>query len=260
MNNSKRKRVPRTGRVVVFSISAASVAIAWAVLTHEYPDARLFVATPASTLAYVAANANELVAGTLTTLAEAVAGLLLALITSFFTFALVTRFPTTSNIVIPLTVVSQVIPMITLAPLFVITLGPGAASKIVMAALISFFPVTIALTRSYYNTPAAIRDFIHLYRPSWRYQFVRLHIPLAVPMLMAAFRIAATLALVGALVAEMAGAHIGLGKNLFLATRRLEPELLMASTGLVCLLGAGLYGTVLVVEQLLRKRHYTEPA
>lgn len=245
---------------MVFSMSAAIVTVAWIVLTHGYPDAKLFVATPASTLTYAAANANELAVSTLTTLLEAVAGLLLALITSFFTFALVTKFPVTSTIVVPLTVVSQVIPMITLAPLFVITLGPGVASKIVMAALISFFPVVIALTRSYHSTPAAIRDFIHLYRPSWRYQYARLHIPLAVPMLMGAFRIAATLALVGALVAEMAGAHIGLGKNLFLATRRLEPELLMASTGLVCLLGAALYGMVLVVEQLLRKRHYTEPA
>jgi NitT/TauT family transport system permease protein len=237
----------------------ALLMILWAFLTWKNPEARLFVATPVSTAAYLQANAEQLGVATLTTGMEALAGLILAVVASLILFAILTKFPTARALVIPATVVSQVVPLITLAPLFVITLGPGVPSKIVMAGLISFFPLIIALSRSLAETPESIRDFIELYQPRWMFRFRSIYLPLSVPMLMPALRVSATLALVGALVAEMAGAHVGLGKNLFLATRRLEPELLMGSTALVCALGGGYYGLVLLVETVLRIRHYTDP-
>ena len=231
------------------------LSVSWELIAWLSPSSHLFIATPSSSLDYTLTHAAQLAQASAVTGSEAVAGLALAFLASLLTFVLLTLFPAARAILVAPIIVSQVVPLITLAPVFVITLGPGLVSKVVMAALISYFPVVVAFLRSLEATPAPMVDFISLYHPRWAFRFFSIHLPLSVPMLMSSLRVSATLALVGALVAEMTGARLGLGKNLFLATRRLEPELLMSSTILVCVLGGLNYCIALLIEESLRRRH-----
>lgn len=80
-----------------------------------------------------------------------------------------------------------------------------------------------------------------------------MYFPLALPNIMSGLKIATTLAVIGAIVAEFNGADVGLGKNLFLAAKRLEPELMMTSLILSSLLGGGLYISIVLIEKKIGK-------
>ena len=73
------------------------------------------------------------------------------------------------------------------------------------------------------------------------------------PQIMAGLKVAATLAVIGAIVAEFNGTEIGLGKNLFLAAKRIEPELMMSSLLLSALLGGFLYLSIYLIEYIFGK-------
>jgi NitT/TauT family transport system permease protein len=180
---------------------------------------------------------------------EALAGLSLALLFATSAMILISINPGLLRFILPPMILSQVIPLITIAPLLIVIIGIGVQSKIIMAAIISFFPIFINLAVSVRDIPTGFQEMTTLYRPNWLFKVRHLYLPLSLPSLMASLRVAATLSVIGAIVAEFTGAEIGLGKNLFLAMRRLEPELMMSSIILSALLGSGLYLAIVLVER-----------
>src|SRR5690606_6580259 len=135
--------------------------------------------------------------------------------------------PKLMDFVLPIMVTSQVIPLIVLAPFFIFLLGIGLGSKIAMAALMCFFPIFVNFALGYKAMSQNIHELMHIYNADTWTRIRNVYFPLAMPSIMAGLKISATLAVIGAIVAEFNGAEIGLGKNLFLAAKRLEPDLMM---------------------------------
>jgi NitT/TauT family transport system permease protein len=90
---------------------------------------------------------------------------------------------------------------------------------------------------------------MHIYNADTKTRIKQVYFPLAMPSIMAGLKISATLAVIGAIVAEFNGAEIGLGKNLFLAAKRLEPDMMMCSLLLSTLLGVVFFGTIYFIEK-----------
>jgi NitT/TauT family transport system permease protein len=237
-------------RALIWSSACVLIAISWQAASHSSQLVRLFFSSPSALIAYVPEHAGFLASSSLVTATEAVCGLALALLIALSTGILVTLDQRAINWVLPPMILSQVVPLITIAPLLIVIFGIGLESKILMAAIISFFPIFINFVVSVRDTPAGLVDMMTLYRPPRLFRVVQVYLPLSLPALMGALRIAATLAVIGAIVAEFTGADSGLGKNLFLATRRLEPELMMTSVILAALLGGSLYLVIVAVERL----------
>jgi NitT/TauT family transport system permease protein len=223
----------------------------WQLMSAHNPLIRLFISSPRDLVNYMPLNASMLISATFVTGFEAACGLGLAFAIAVGAGILVSIDRRLINWVLPPMILSQVVPLITIAPILIVIVGLGIESKILMAAIISFFPVFINVAVSIRDTPPAFNEMMMLYRPTWLFRVRHIHLPLSLPALMAALRVAATLAVIGAIVAEFTGADAGLGKNLFLATRRLEPELMMSSIVLSALLGAFLYSIVVLIERLL---------
>jgi NitT/TauT family transport system permease protein len=131
--------------------------------------------------------------------------------------------------------------------------GIGIKAKIVMAALMCFFPLFINFLSGYISIPRTTNDMLYLYAASTWFKIIRVNIPLALPSIFAGLKISATLSVIGSIVAEFNGADYGLGKNLYLAAKRLEPELMMTSILLTSLLGGIMYGTMWLLERKLGK-------
>ncbi|MEP2445757.1 MAG: ABC transporter permease subunit [Balneola sp.] len=210
--------------------------------------ARLLLSSPSRVYAYIIDNYDSLVIATQTTMIEAVVGLIIATIFSFFVMVLCFYYPKVMDFILPIMVTSQIIPLIVLAPFFIILMGIGLGSKIAMAALMCFFPIFVNFAQGYKAINQNILELVQIYDTKTWTRIYRVYFPLSMPSIMSGLKISATLAVIGAIVAEFNGAKVGLGKNLFLAAKRLEPDLMMSSLLLSTLLGGLVFLIINLIE------------
>jgi len=222
---------------------------AWQYFGSTNQTVRLLLSSPSLVVDYFGENYVALLHATQTTLLEAIAGLLIAVSFSFGVMILCFFFPKLMDFVLPIMITSQVIPLIVLAPFFIILLGIGLGSKIAMAALMCFFPIFVNFAQGYKAINSTVHELMYIYNTGTWFRIKHVYFPLSMPSLMAGLKISATLAVIGAIVAEFNGAEVGLGKNLFLAAKRLEPDLMMSSLLLSTLLGVMFFGTIYFIEK-----------
>lgn len=162
------------------------------------------------------------------------------------------RLPLAERILSPYLVAAQATPILALAPLLALWFGPGLTAKIVICALIVFFPVAIATMVGVRAVDARLLELAHSLRAT-RWQIVTtLEIPAALPAIFGGLRVGVTLAVVGAIVAEWTGADRGLGLLVNLARGSLfDIPLLFATLLTIALLGIALYALVVLVERAL---------
>lgn len=234
---------------ILYILLSIALLIAWEYFGSNNQTARLLLSSPSLLLEYFGQNSDELMKATSTTLIEAFFGLLIATTFSFTTMILCFYFPKLMDFVLPIMITSQVIPLIVLAPFFIILMGIGISSKIAMAALMCFFPIFVNFAQGYKAISQNIHDLMHIYNASVWVRIKQVYFPLSTPSIMAGLKISATLSVIGAIVAEFAGAQYGLGKNLYISAIRLEPELMMSSLMLATLLGFMFYGSIVLINK-----------
>jgi len=151
----------------------------------------------------------------------------------------------------PLVIGSQAVPIPIIAPLFILVLGFGLAPKILMVALVCFFPVTINLYDGLRDVDADARKLLRSFDAS-RWQRLRLlDAPSALPAAFTGIKIAAAVAVIGAVFAEWAGSDRGLGHTLLIANGQLETARAFAATFLLFVLAIALYGLFALLERRL---------
>jgi NitT/TauT family transport system permease protein len=154
---------------------------------------------------------------------------------------------------VPYVIASQTIPIIALAPLIVFALGQGVLAVVVIATYLTFFPVTIAMLRGLRSFDPRAMELLRSYGASRREAYTKLRLPASMPYLFTALKIAATAAIVGAIIGEDTGAiQAGLGRvittfNQYYAT---GPEKLWAAIFVAALLGVAFFLIVRVAEIL----------
>jgi NitT/TauT family transport system permease protein len=150
----------------------------------------------------------------------------------------------------PYLVAAQAIPILVLAPLLVLWFGPGLVSKVVICALIVFFPVAIATMVGIRSVDARLLELGRSLRATRRQVLVTLEIPAALPNILGGMRVGVTLAVVGAIVGEWAGASTGLAVLINLARGSLfDIPLMFATLVTIALVGVALYLVVVAVER-----------
>lgn len=184
------------------------------------------------------------------TLAEALAGLLLASIVALSTALLMARFRWAERTLFPLAVAVKVTPMVVVAPLLVLWLGFGPTPKIIVAALLSFFPILSNAMIGFRAVNPRTLEFLRSLNAS-QWEILReLRVRHALPYLFSAYKVSVTLSVIGAVVAEWVGADRGLGHVVILANAKLDMTTLIAAVMILALLGIALF---LVVEAIERR-------
>ena len=129
----------------------------------------------------------------------------------------------------PILVISQAIPVFALAPLLVLWLGYGMGSKVAMAALIIFFPVTSAFSDGLRRTERGWIDLAHTMGGSRLSTLCRIRLPAALPAFASGVRVAAAVAPIGAVVGEWVGSSAGLGYLMLQANARVQTDFMFAA-------------------------------
>ncbi|HYN68869.1 MAG TPA: ABC transporter permease [Candidatus Eisenbacteria bacterium] len=165
---------------------------------------------------------------------------------------LLARSPLVEQVISPYLVAAQATPILALAPLLALWFGPGLTSKVVICGLIVFFPVAIATMVGIRSVDARLLELGRSLRATRRQILVTLEIPGALPSIFGGLRVGVTLAVVGAIVGEWAGAERGLGVLVNLARGSLfDTPLLFATLLTIALIGIGLYLIVVLIERAL---------
>ncbi len=192
-----------------------------------------------------------------TALAAAV-GLAAAILVALFLAALMDFAPWIRQGVYPLLVVSQTIPIISVAPLFIIWFGYGILPKVVVVALVCFFPVAVSMIE---GMQAADPDMVNLLRVmgSSRWQVIRLvRFPAALPSFFAGFKIAGTYAVMGAVIGEWLGATSGLGVFMTRAAYAYQLDRVFAAIIIISLISLLLFAAIEILARLVMPWYYKE--
>lgn len=152
--------------------------------------------------------------------------------------------------VLPVLVLSQALPVFALAPLLVLWLGYGLPSKVAMAVLIIYFPVTAAFHDGLRRTPESWLELARVMDARPGAILWRVRVPAALPAFASGLRVAAAVAPIGAVVGEWVGSSAGLGYLMLHANARMQTDLLFASLFVLCLMALLLWQAV---DRLMRR-------
>jgi NitT/TauT family transport system permease protein len=175
------------------------------------------------------------------TLTEVVLGLLLGASMGFVGGVLLGESARLRAVLMPYVVISQVVPKLALAPLFIVWFGFGTLPTVVMTALICFFPLLENTVTCMQQVDANKLQLFRMLRASPWQTLWRLKMPAGLPNLMAGFRVAVVLAWVGAVVGEFIGASSGLGALIIAAQGSMDTPLMFAVLTVITVLGLTFY-------------------
>jgi NitT/TauT family transport system permease protein/putative hydroxymethylpyrimidine transport system permease protein len=150
----------------------------------------------------------------------------------------------------PLLVGSQAVPIVVLAPLFVLAFGYGIAPKLAIVALICFFPITVNLLDGLRATPPELLKLMRSMGASRLRTLGSVELPAALPSLFSGLKVAATVSVIGAVFGEWAGAEEGLGRLVLLGNNQLQTPRVYAGIVILTVMAVGLFASVALIERL----------
>jgi len=187
----------------------------------------------------------------LATLSEVLGGLTLGLASATIIGYVLAKSKTIERLLSPYIVASQSIPVVAIAPLLVIWFGPGRLSKVLISALIVFFPVLVNTMVGVRSVPEDLRDLMRSLRASRWQVFSKLEAPAAMPVLLGGLRIGATLSVIGAVVGEFVGADEGLGFLINVGRGLYDTPMVFAVVFVLVAMALATYGLVTWMERKL---------
>jgi NitT/TauT family transport system permease protein len=233
---------------------AGVVALWWAVTAIGFVPAYL-VPSPSATIGSIVDNPGYYWENTMVTGWETLLGFVLATAIGVLAAAVMVQSPTVERTLYPLLLFAQVIPKIAVAPLFVVWLGFGLAPKIVVAVLMAFFPVVISMVTGLRSVDPEMLELSATMGAGPARTFRRIRFPASLPHLFSGLKVAATMAVTGAVVGEFVGANTGLGNVILQANGNVDTPTLFAGLLVMSLLGVALFAVVELLEHILLPWH-----
>jgi NitT/TauT family transport system permease protein len=240
----------RLGQALLTVAIFAAIIVIWDLYVRLFGLSALVLPTPYQVWLSLVENTlrGRLIDHMWVTLSEVLLGFLLGSVVGVALGMLTAQSPLMRIIIGPYILASQAMPKLALAPIIVIWLGFGIAPKVVITALICFFPLLentiIGLTST---DPHQVELFQALTASRWQ-SFIKLRVPNALPVIFAGLRVAITLAVVGAVVGEYVGANRGLGALVIAAQGSFDTPLMFAIFVYLTVVGIVLYKLMELLE------------
>jgi NitT/TauT family transport system permease protein len=260
---------PRQGRGTVRTVSEYAPAIvvfvggivAWELIVSTLGLRAFILPKPSAIVAALADNWSSgrfgLLASWQATTIEAVGGLVIGTLAAIATAFLAARWATARNALIPLGVAAGAIPIIAFAPLMNNWFGAlSPLSKMMMAAVLVFFPIMVNVTRGLIAAEPAALELMRSYAASEWTVLRKVRVPTALPFFFTALKVATTLSLIGAIVGEyFGGSSLVLGRIIVQASSALRFDVTWAAVLLAALTGIMFYFAVVVLERIFIPWH-----
>ena len=193
------------------------------------------------------------------TLYEIVAGYLLACVVGFTLSVTIVYSKAFRRGVLPLIVASQTIPVIAIAPILVIWFGYNDVPRIIITALVAFFPLTVSFVTGLESLEPELINFFRSLNATPLQIFLKLRLPAALPNIFAGLKVATTLAVIGATISEWVGASAGLGYMMAQDTQQINTTRVFAALVVLGLCGIAFFTFIGLLQRLFMPWVYGRP-
>ena len=226
------------------AIVAAGLCALWAAIAHGFALPPYILPGPELAVAAWWRRAPLILDHAAVTLAEILLGLVIGALVGAATALTLTFYRPARAWLLPVLVSSQAVPVFALAPILVLWLGYGMASKVAMAVLLIYFPVTVTFYDGLRRTDPGWLDLAATMGASRRAALLRIRVPAALPAFASGLRVATAVAPIGAVVGEWVGASAGLGYLMMHANGRMQIDLMFAALLTLAVIALALYAAV----------------
>lgn len=210
----------------------------------------LTLASPAEVAGSLRRDAGLLAANAAVTLEEVTLGLAVALLLGAAAAIGMHLVRPLREAAYPLLVASQAIPVVVLAPLFVLAFDYGIEPKLAIVALTAFFPVTVNVLDGLRSVDPELLKLMRTLGASRLETLGKVELPSSLPFLFSGLRVAATVSVIGAVFGEWAGADAGLGRLVLLANSQLQAPRVYAGVVLLAAMAVAMFALVALAERL----------
>lgn len=192
----------------------------------------------------------------MTTGSGAVGGLAIGALTGLVLAILMVQSRILARILMPLLVIDQSVPKLALAPIFVIWFGTGMMTRVVIAMVISFFPVVINAIRGMTTVDRRVNDLMVTISASRWEILTKVQLPNAVPYIFSGLKVAVPLSIIGAVVAEFMQSDSGLGYVVLVAVGNVDTPMVFVAVLLMALLSLSLFAALSLAEWLVMRGRF----
>lgn len=230
-------------------LSVGAVLLAWEIYANTSGISPTTLPAPSRVLAQTIQHGDALLQNTIPTLTATLLGFFCSLLAAFVLSVLIDFWRPLRRALFPVFIISQTLPLVAIAPLVVLWFGFGLLPKIMLVALVTFFPMLVALVQGYEATDDDIEALLASMGASRLRIFRLARLPSALPYFFAGLRISITYAVVGAIFAEYAGATRGLGIYILNAKNNFRPDLVLAAVLVSACLTLVLFGSTVLIQR-----------
>lgn len=238
----------RTRLLRGYGAALGVIATGWAFAHYALRLPPYLLPAPHSVIGTLFEKRSQLLLHASVTAAEAFLGLLLATAIGLTTGVVLFRFRRAARIAMPVFIGTQAIPIIATAPIFMLWFGPGLLSKILLGTVLCYFPILVATLKGLGQYSGEIVESMRVQGASANEIFFHATLPGSVPTIMNGVRTSAAMALMGAIVAEYAGASRGLGYLIIQSTYRTDTVTLFAALAVSVFCSAILISLIELIE------------
>lgn len=242
MSDAKPGLMRIVRRILPFATGVGMILLWYAIDLGMSSEQRFLLPTPGAVAKAFADEGPALWSAALNTGGGALLGFGLAVALSFILALVLSLSPLVRASFYPYLMILQMTPIIVIAPILILWVGPGLKSVIIITFLICFFPMVVNTTQGLISTDRNLVDFFRMCKASRRQEIFLLRVPSALPYFFTGLRIGATLAPIGAIVGDYiagnsAGGQGGLGFLTIIYSSRFQMGALFATAAVGCLLG-----------------------
>ena len=224
------------------------ILLAWEISVRALGVRSIILPSPSAVIETMAQRSDLLLTHLWPSLYLTVLGFLLSVVGGIVVAVLITYSAIVRKGLYPVIVVSQVIPKISIAPLFIVWFGTGTVSSLLLAFLVAFFPMTINAAMGFESIDEDIHRMARTFMGSRWQIFWKIRMPNALPYIFGGMKISITLAIIGVIVSEFVASQEGIGYLIKLAGGLLDTPLMLAAIVALSISGLALYAIIAAAE------------
>ena len=243
-------------RSSVSLVAVAGFVLAWQVLVMAFRVPTWLLPAPSAIWLEFVKQSHLLGKHVMTTGTGAVGGLVIGALAGLVLAILMVQSRILARILMPLLVIDQSVPKLALAPIFVIWFGTGMMTRVVIAMVISFFPVVINAIRGMTTVDRRVNDLMATISASRWDILTKVQLPNAVPYIFSGLKVAVPLSIIGAVVAEFMQSDSGLGYVVLVAVGNVDTPMVFVAVLLMALLSLGLFAALSFAEWMVMRGRF----
>ena len=247
-------RFTKPGRFAVRWLPAALIVVAilgaWEGYVHVFNVERWFLPAPSVIATTIGEDYGLISRHTWVTLEEVIIGFTLALVGGVFLASCIVLSRTLERAVYPIIIASPTIPWLVVAPLLLIWFGHGLAPKVIVVALIAFFPIVVNTVDGLRSVDPELVNLMRTLEASRWQIFMKVQLPSAMPFLFSGTKVTVAVSVIGAVVGEWVGSSEGLGYFIIRSKSQFLTERVFAGIVVLSAMGIALFVLVGVIERL----------